>query len=817
MMTSIPPEVSVLVVIDPRVEDHLSLAAGVIPQAVVSILDPSKDGIEQITRVISETSADSLHIISHGSPGCLNLGNSQLSLETLENFAHKLRTWQVPSLFLYGCNVAAGDAGSEFISQIRHLTGANVAASTTPVGNSKLGGNWNLDYALGTVDSQVAISPKTQANFAGVLVTNTDGDSITEDILDFDDDNDGIPDAEEGLVFQTITLNQTSAIPTGTIPGDPAGVRISDSTGQFALDLFVGPNTDPGASFSVNTNTGRISSNGANLSGEPFGEVAEIVYTTANSPTPFLLSTLQILDVDSLSTAANGISFFRDAYVFSESGTFTPLGTGGFASPAGAVVSVDPTAPDGIGDIVIPDPDNPALSTDIIDSFSQVLDIDNTLSDVLLNLTGPINNHNVEFTFDNPQETASLFVFNSGSGSVIWAFSPQLDLTIQTSSGIDTDGDGIDDHLDLDSDNDGISDLIEGGLDATVVDLDNNGVVDGGVDIAGIPVAANGGVNPTDSDGDGIDDFRDLDSDGDTIPDTIELRASTDFVANDGDVSNDDSDGDGIIDEFDGVGGHGGAFDVPVNTDGINTIPDFLDTDSDGDGILDSAEAGPIATPPSFTDPDGSVNAPLGNADGLLNVDLDPDDVDFRSLNLDVTAPTAPTVTIDEDLNDDGFINDAELDGDVDVTVGLPADAVAGDTLAISDGTTPQTIILDADDIAAGEVTATVAAPADGTDLTVTANITDAAGNTSADGGDASTIDTTALAPTVTIEEDFDDDGFITPAELDGDVNVTVGLPADVVAGDTLVVTDGITPQTIVLSSGDIAAGTVAVQLLQHL
>ncbi|OOE96981.1 hypothetical protein BZG78_12755, partial [Salinivibrio sp. MA351] len=55
---------------------------------------------------------------------------------------------------------------------------------------------------------------------------------------------------------------------------------------------------------------------------------------------------------------------------------------------------------------------------------------------------------------------------------------------------------------------------------------------------------------------------------------------------------------------------------------------------------------------------------------------------------------SAPTVTITEDANNDGVISSDELDGQVDVNVDLPAGAVAGDTISVSDGTTTNDIVL---------------------------------------------------------------------------------------------------------------------------
>ena len=94
-------------------------------------------------------------------------------------------------------------------------------------------------------------------------------------------------------------------------------------------------------------------------------------------------------------------------------------------------------------------------------------------------------------------------------------------------SGIDTDFDGVNDHLDLDSDNDGIFDAIEAGHDQVQV----NGRLTGPVGTDGVPDSTqnagqenSGNVNYTilDSDTNTLFDFRDLDSDGDGCNDVLE-------------------------------------------------------------------------------------------------------------------------------------------------------------------------------------------------------------------------------------------------------------------------------------------------------
>jgi gliding motility-associated-like protein len=134
----------------------------------------------------------------------------------------------------------------------------------------------------------------------------------------------------------------------------------------------------------------------------------------------------------------------------------------------------------------------------------------------------------------------------------------------------DSDGDGIPDQLDPDSDNDGIPDTIEAQVNASVVLLNSDTNNDG------LDTAFGTGLNPVDSDMDGVVDYLDLDSDNDGILDSVETGIDTD-------------------------------------TDGIKNCRDL---DSDNDICFDVIEAG-------FLDPDNDGkfgNSPVTvDLNGLIN------------------------------------------------------------------------------------------------------------------------------------------------------------------------------------------------------
>ncbi len=160
-----------LVFIDAGVEDYQFLAKGVISEARAFILGRNRDGIKQITEILSKyPEVDSIHLVSHGSPGSLQLGNAYLSLDTLAEYRSELQTWSAKSLLLYGCNIAAGDTGEEFIAKLHQLTCADIAASQTKTGNSDLGGNWDLEVQTERLVVNLAFHNSTIANYPFTLV-----------------------------------------------------------------------------------------------------------------------------------------------------------------------------------------------------------------------------------------------------------------------------------------------------------------------------------------------------------------------------------------------------------------------------------------------------------------------------------------------------------------------------------------------------------------------------------------------------------------------------------------------------------------------
>ena len=168
--SSLSQTATTVVFIDASVSDYQTLQTGVVEGVEAVILSPNQNGIEEITDFLQQhPQITTIHIVSHGSPGCLYLGNSQLNLDNISKYADLLPHWQSENILLYGCNVAAGDAGEEFIRKLHEITNATISASATKTGNAALGGNWELETTLGKSTTHQAFTATATANYAGVL------------------------------------------------------------------------------------------------------------------------------------------------------------------------------------------------------------------------------------------------------------------------------------------------------------------------------------------------------------------------------------------------------------------------------------------------------------------------------------------------------------------------------------------------------------------------------------------------------------------------------------------------------------------------
>ncbi|MCU7863397.1 MAG: DUF4347 domain-containing protein, partial [Candidatus Thiodiazotropha sp. (ex Lucinoma borealis)] len=145
----------------------------------IVLLDTDSGGIEQISETLSQyTDLDAVHLISHGSDGEIHLGDAIIDLDEVQHNGEAINAWgnafsAEGDLLIYGCDLAATLEGERLVDSLAQLTGADVAASDDLTGHAKLGGDWDLEYATGVIETELALSTQAQAAYQGTLDITT--------------------------------------------------------------------------------------------------------------------------------------------------------------------------------------------------------------------------------------------------------------------------------------------------------------------------------------------------------------------------------------------------------------------------------------------------------------------------------------------------------------------------------------------------------------------------------------------------------------------------------------------------------------------
>ena len=154
-----------IVFVDSRVAD-IDIIVNKLRENGLEVLTIAAD--EDGLLVISQTLADqtelaALHVISHGSDAELALGNTLLNSETLSRNTTGIANWgqalsAEADILLYGCNLASSESGQAFVQALADTTGADVAASVDFTGHAKVGGDWDLEFRAGSVETTQEIA-----------------------------------------------------------------------------------------------------------------------------------------------------------------------------------------------------------------------------------------------------------------------------------------------------------------------------------------------------------------------------------------------------------------------------------------------------------------------------------------------------------------------------------------------------------------------------------------------------------------------------------------------------------------------------------
>ncbi|MFD2113533.1 DUF4347 domain-containing protein, partial [Thiorhodococcus fuscus] len=238
--------------VESNIADYQILLDGIDPNVEVHVLDAAQDGLAQIAGILAGRSGiDAIHILSHGSSGSLQLGSTTLSTTNLNDKTDLLATigatlTEDGDILVYGCNVAAEEAGKTLVASLAAITGANVVASDDLTGNAALGGDWNLEYVVGEQSkrSHPVIAPSVWSEFSGTLTTNT---------FDFSSVTTGTANGRQ-------TISQTVEGVTATVSSNINDVKVNDYSNFGGTSGNVANNENGDTTAEVTTLTVTFSS-----------------------------------------------------------------------------------------------------------------------------------------------------------------------------------------------------------------------------------------------------------------------------------------------------------------------------------------------------------------------------------------------------------------------------------------------------------------------------------------------------------------------------------------------------------------------------
>ncbi|MDH4152735.1 MAG: tandem-95 repeat protein, partial [Nitrospira sp.] len=180
-----------VVFVDPTVPNYQELLSGMDLNIEVIMLDGGSDGIEQMAEALAgRTNIDAIHLIGEGTDAQLHLGSSSLTQDSISTQYASLFQQIGQSLsaeadlMIYGSNFGRGDAGQAAIQTLATLTGADVAASTTPTGHASQLGDWTLETSTGLIETAVVVDAETQTTWEGTLTADNSTDTLDSEAID---------------------------------------------------------------------------------------------------------------------------------------------------------------------------------------------------------------------------------------------------------------------------------------------------------------------------------------------------------------------------------------------------------------------------------------------------------------------------------------------------------------------------------------------------------------------------------------------------------------------------------------------------------
>ncbi len=279
-------------------------------QIEVVYLDSERDGIAQITEALAgQQNLDAVHFISHGNDSGVQLGNTWLEADNLQPYSEAISSWSSAldseaDLLFYGCDLAGGEDGRALLGALGGLTGADVAASDDLTGNALLGGDWDLEYKSGDIESAVVLSMEAQQSWSGTLAIALDA------VSDMTSSNESTitlshttAAGSDRLLVVGIDIKENKNITSVTYNGvNLTNAGIADNSGNAKAEIWYLKMPDVGTYDVV-----------VNLDGNSDIVIGAATYTGVDQTTP--LGTF-VSNTGSTITASAVVSSAADEWVF---------------------------------------------------------------------------------------------------------------------------------------------------------------------------------------------------------------------------------------------------------------------------------------------------------------------------------------------------------------------------------------------------------------------------------------------------------------------------------------------------------------------
>ncbi|MCQ4261635.1 glycosyl hydrolase [Stutzerimonas stutzeri] len=239
----------IVLFVDSRVRDAANLLEGVASDTQVVYLDGTTDGLQQIADYLNaHQGISAVQIIAHGNAGDLWLGNSYLSADNVQARGEVLaqigqRMNVGGDILIYGCYTAEGERGLSLVESLAELTGRDIAASDNRTG---LGGDWDLEIAVGNIESANVLSASAMSEYQWGLATWTATNNLNSGIGSLraalsSAQNGDLVTFDTSLAGTTISLTQVLTINRNiTLDGDLNNDNVADVTldGQYRTQII---------------------------------------------------------------------------------------------------------------------------------------------------------------------------------------------------------------------------------------------------------------------------------------------------------------------------------------------------------------------------------------------------------------------------------------------------------------------------------------------------------------------------------------------------------------------------------------------------